>query len=285
MTWLRQIAAALIYSNVWIATGAALLTAQAYWVFGADVNFGLLALVFFATLATYNFQRLVRFNKWSYRLNSERLHWIMRSRSTLITLVVCSLIAAGILALVSLQWEHYGLLIPLSLIAMLYAVPFIPSEDKRLALRDLPGLKIFWIAGTWAAVTAVLPLMNHAEPNPEWGVLISERFFFILAITIPFDTRDMDYDDPAHKTIPQLLGIQKAGGLAILCVLIFALMVVINFHLGWYTLNASIALLANAAIVIGVLLFSFRQRREPYYSGILDGLTLLQPIMVFLTLL
>lgn len=282
---MRHIAAALIYSNVWIATGAALLTAQTYWVFGAEVNFGLLALVFFATLATYNFQRLVRFNKWSYRLNSERLHWIMRSRRTLITLVVGSLIATGIFALVSLQWEHYWLLIPLGLISLLYAVPFIPSENKRLALRDLPGLKIFWIAGTWAAVSAVLPLMNHAEPNPEWGVLISERFFFILAITIPFDTRDLSYDDPKHKTIPQLLGIKKAGGLAILCALIFALMVAVNFHLAWYTFNVFIALFANAAIVIGILLFSFRQQKEPYYSGLLDGLTLLQPITVFLMLL
>src|SRR5690606_12143927 len=155
---------------------------------------------------------------------------------------------------------------------------------RWLALRDLPVTKIFWIAGTWAVVTAILPLLGHKSIDVEWSLIVVERFVFILAITIPFDTRDMDYDDPFQETLTQFIGIRSSVWLALLCTLFFAVIATTNYWIGGYSSETTIALLSSAIIVGIVLSFSFRRREEPYYSGLIDGLTLLQPVMVFLWL-
>ncbi len=284
MNWVTRIATIIVYSNAWIAAGAALLTAQTYWVSGLEANSDLVIFVFCATIATYNFQRLIRFSVWSARIDSERIHWIIRSRIALMWLITAGLAGAMFFAFRSLLWLHYWMLIPLGIIALLYALPFIPLNKKWMALRDLPVTKIFWIAGTWAVVTAILPLLGHRSIDVGWNLLVIERFFFLLAITIPFDTRDMQYDDPAQKTLPQLIGIRNSGWLAQFCNLFFVAMIIINYRLGWYSTGVAQALIASAVITGVLLVFSFKRRKEPYYSGLVDGLTLLQPVMAFLWL-
>ena len=278
----RQIATAIIYSNIWIASGAALLTAQTFWVSGIEVNVGLVFFVFFASLATYNLQRLLRFNKWWLRATSERLHWLVHSRKSLLSITVLSLIAAGIFALFSLKPIHLWALFPMTMVAILYAWPFIPSEGGRLALRDIPGLKIFWIAGSWVAVTAVLPLLGITTLSSGWVMLMLERFFFILAITVPFDVRDLHFDAATKKTIPQVFGTRRSGWIALSFNALFLVFVLTSFFSDQYNLQITLVLGACGAINATVLFFSFRQRPEPYYSVVLDGLTILQPAMVFL---
>lgn len=281
---MNRIATVIVFSNAWIAAGAALLTAQTFLVTGLEVNPELVLFVFCATIATYNFQRLIRLSVWSARINAERVHWIIRSRNALLWLIGVGLAGAGFFAWQALQWQHFWILVPLGVIAVLYALPFMPFQNRWLALRDLPVTKIFWIAGTWAAVTAILPLLGHKSIDVEWSLIAIERFIFILAITIPFDTRDMDYDDPFQRTLPQLIGVRSSAWLALFCVLLFAAVVTINYWVGGYSFETATALLSSAVVAGIILIFSFRRRKEPYYSGLIDGLTLLQPVMVFLWL-
>lgn len=281
---MNRIATVIVFSNAWIAAGAALLTAQSFWVSELEVNLELVLFVFCATIATYNFQRLFRFSVWSARINAERVHWIIRSRNALLWLIGVGLAGAGFFAWQSLQWQHFWILFPLGVVAVLYALPFIPFHNRWLALRDLPVTKIFWIAGTWAVVTAILPLLGHKSIDMEWSLIVVERFVFILAITIPFDTRDMEYDDPFQRTLPQLIGVRSSAWLALFCVLLFAAVVNINYWVGGYSIETTFALSSSVVVVGIVLSFSFRRRKEPYYSGLIDGLTLLQPVMVFLWL-
>lgn len=170
----------------------------------------------------------------------------------------------------------------MTMVAILYAWPFIPSEGGRLALRDIPGLKIFWIAGSWVAVTAVLPLLGITTLSSGWVMLMLERFFFILAITVPFDVRDLHFDAATKKTIPQVFGTRRSGWIALLFNALFLVFVLTSFFSGQYNLQITLVLGACGAINATVLFFSFRQRPEPYYSVVLDGLTILQPAMVFL---
>lgn len=280
---LRQLATAIVYSNTWIASGAALLTLQTYWVAGEEVNVGLIAFVFFATVATYNFQRLLRFNKWWLRATSERLHWLIRSRRFLLVITLVSFAMAGLLAVFYLQLIHFLALIPLSAISFLYAWRFLPHRSGRRALRDIPGLKIFWIAGSWAAVTVILPLLEADNIDELWPPLFAERLFFILAITLPFDIRDMHYDSGNQKTIPQVIGIRRSAWLAQGFNVLFVGAVLVNVAYSNQQ-GMLMALLLTALVNAVVLAFSFRQRSEPYYSVILDGLTILQPVMVCLWL-
>lgn len=282
MKWLVQIASAIVFSNLWISAGAALLTAQTFVITQTQFNSGLVLFVFFATLATYNFQRLIRFKVRNNRSQQHRVKWILNNRQSLTTLVAISLFAALIFAVLSLQVSHFALLIPLGATAFFYAFPFLESSRQKFALRDLPGLKIVLIGGTWATTTVVLPLISLEVSVTDTILIAAERFCFIVALTIPFDVRDLKFDQPGLKTIPQLLGSRGAGWLAILFVLFFNAFIWINYLSGYYTLNSVLILSANAAIVLAVLAFSMRMRKELFYSGLLDGLTLLQPIMVYL---
>jgi 4-hydroxybenzoate polyprenyltransferase len=48
-----------------------------------------------------------------------------------------------------------------------------------------------------------------------------QRFFFIAAITIPFDIRDLNFDDKNLKTLPQVIGIQKSKVVGLFFLMLF----------------------------------------------------------------
>lgn len=107
------------------------------------------------------------------------------------------------------------MLIPVALVSFLYPVEIISEDDKGVALREFPYLKIFLIGISWGVVTVVLPLMQVGVVV-ENSVLLETfvRAMFVVAITIPFDVRDVDSDSPEMRTLPQRLGVTKAKVLA-----------------------------------------------------------------------
>jgi len=279
---LRQLATAVVYSNTWIATGAALLTAQTYWVLNLDADSWLITFVLFSSLATYNFQRILRFDKWWLRAKSVRLHWLIHSRKFLISLTIIAALGAAFCGWFSLNQQQLILLVPLGVISVLYAWRIFPSKSGPFALRDIPGTKVFWIAISWSMVTVLLPLMTHDLPPAEvWMPVLAERFCFILAITIPFDVRDLPFDSPDQKNLPQLVGIRRANFLAITMAFVFVAFAGYSVLIETYSITTFLVLAGTGVVTCAVLLFSFKPRPEPYYSVLLDGLTILQPLLIW----
>lgn len=93
----------------------------------------------------------------------------------------------------------------LTLLSALYALPFLPKSKN---LRSLGGFKIFLVAFIWSGFTVLLPCL---DVQLQWGAklwfLFFERFFLVLLLFIPFEIRDLSYDSPELKTIPQRFGI------------------------------------------------------------------------------
>ena len=88
-------------------------------------------------------------------------------------------------------------IILLSLISILY--PF--------GLRNTPYLKIFLIAASWSISTVLLTYFeNNLLIDQRFYLEIFARFFFILGITIPFDIRDLKFDNRRLNTIPIVFG-------------------------------------------------------------------------------
>ena len=68
-------------------------------------------------------------------------------------------------------------------------------------IRKIPLLKVFYVGLVWALVNSWLTL-------PEFNLsifLIS--FFFVTALVLPFDIRDMESD--TVQTFPKLIGVQN----------------------------------------------------------------------------
>jgi 4-hydroxybenzoate polyprenyltransferase len=94
------------------------------------------------------------------------------------------------------------------------------------------------------------------------------QFAFILGITVPFDIRDMAFDAPSLKTVPQLLGPSRSTRLALFAV---------AFSAGFFYIadpspeRMVVSILALPIVAIGVT-----PRRPFYYLILIDGLILLQ---------
>ncbi len=111
----------------------------------------------------------------------------------------------------------------LGLITFFYGMPLKWVASK--SLRKISGLKIYIIAFVWAATTAFLPqLQSGLDLFQIHYMWILERFVFIFILMLPFEIRDMNFDDLKLSTIPQSIGLsntKKIGYLGVFILLSF----------------------------------------------------------------
>ena len=257
----------IVYSNVWIALGSAVYVSHTFFATGSPINYPLLWMVFFATLFSYNFQRLVRFDIIENK-TSDRLIWMKRNKKVLQTITVFSFISAATLALFHLSVTEMLLTLPALVLVVFYASFF--NQNKK-GLRDLPFIKIFIISAVWAYVLGVFPLLLSGN-TLNWDLVFIDKFCFILAITIPFDIRDLVFDAKEKKTIPMMFGIKGAKLIAIVAL-------AFSFYLNsWYATNL-IVLGCFYGTVLLLILLSNKKKSELYYSGLIDGLLIFSPLL------
>jgi len=285
----------LIFSNLYISLAAAALALQAYYLLGARDFlwhsphwWGPAALIFCATLAVYNLDRLVSASREDAGEFSARHRWIHARKSGLWGLVFAG-VFAGAATLWVVPMRVIAALIPLGAVALAYSMPLLGArlsraprvQKTRRRLKDIPGLKIFLIALVWAAVSVLLPALHASVSLGSRGVALTflARMTFIFAITLPFDIRDMRGDARAGiRTLPIILGPRRTRLVALALMLVFCALVL--SHYGARLDGPSVPLLASAALTGGALIFCARPRPEFYYVGLLDGTLLLQPLLV-----
>ena len=171
------------------------------------------------------------------------------------------------------------LLIPLALISLTYSIPIIPTINGWKRLRDIPGLKIFAISLVVTFTTSSIPLFLLNEISGTDILLMSiQRFLFILAITIPFDVRDVRMDEKWNlKTIPLLLGNTKAIRLAITLVNLMSAITIYQL-----VNTGSISTLTTLSVVISnfwatFILYKFRENNSPLFNAfMMEGTMVVQ---------
>lgn len=231
--------------------------------------YGLFA--FFSTLAVYNGQRLFKAEKSKH---TPWLLWVKRHEKKLFLLiVVCSLVSIVLLFLLQ-QFNLYALL-TLGITGLI-SVFYVIKLGKR-NLREIPYIKIHLIAVTWTIILVLFPLLN--EGSKEFGIgLVLSHYLYVIAVTIPFDIRDIKYDLPSQKTIPQVLGILKAKFLSILLLIAFftimiALVPALKFNVLFY-----FSVLIQIMLVVGMN----EKRSDLYCAGAIDGSIALLGLSYFL---
>jgi len=226
--------------------------------------------VFMATLCIYTAQRLVKLK--SYSLHTEQMAWVAKQRISLTCIAGISALGTGIIGLM-LPFMAMWSLWPWALISLLYALPFIPEGKDKKALRETPGIKIFLIAAVWTGITLVLPMkISGINIGLAEKAMLLERFLFILAITIPFDIRDMKMDDPKMRTLAQILGANRA---AFLGLLLLTTCVFIQGSLWQSKLITSARFVSISTIYLSAMVLIWRGRKARaywFYNGMLDGL-------------
>ncbi|KJS05640.1 MAG: hypothetical protein VR77_07685 [Flavobacteriales bacterium BRH_c54] len=248
----------------------------------------MLVLVFCATYFIYNFQRLVRMNQKEIDEANIgfRMRWVYKNKQP----IIFTIVIAAIILVVSLFYIDIKTIIVLAimgLFSVVYVVRFIPYNNKWLALRDIPFLKIFVIAFVWALVTGLLPLISSKDLiqiNLQHILFLTKQFLFVVAITIPFDIRDMKYDvEKGIKTFPLVVGVKKIIILGILLLLGFIVTASYEFLVFQnITMSLWITEIITILLVMVLLLLSKKQQPELFYSFIIEGTSLLLTITVLL---
>ncbi len=258
----------IVFSNTWIAFLAAGLTFSTSLLNAVTVSYIICLLVFFSTFSIYNFQRLVKhyFNKENI---SNRHLWINNNAAIIAVFVFLSSVGTVVLFFSIFSIQEFFILFPFALISGLYAVTLF---SQKRALRDLPFLKIFLIAITWTVTTVGVPVLE-AKLTLSTSLIgqFSFVFFYIISLTIPFDIRDINWDSDATKTIPQVVGKQNAIYISYGVLLLCGIVNYFSFF-SWHYL----AILFFTGILIS---FSNKKMPELYYSGILDGIMILFPLV------
>ena len=275
MNLLHRLISFLAYSNSWIGLGAAAFLWQYYLIYDLKCNWQLIAFAFFATVLTYTFQRYYKIVS-DGKTGGRRMVWMKENPNLIKSIMIIS--GLGCLPLLwGMSWSSYLLLAGCGLLSLFYVIK-IPGKIGR-NLRDIPSLKIFLIGLVWAATSAILPHLNQPAETAEipWLLFLAD-FIFVVAITIPFDIRDIILDESEKKTIPQLFGERNSLWVAsFMLVVNYALLLLIADHFLALTLTA----LSPSIIFVRA---STSDSDDIYFSFFIDGLLILQPLAVFVDL-
>ena len=271
---------ALLFSSLWLALAAAAqaLATLALWAPLTAAGYRMAALVGAATLLVYNLDAVLPFKHRQPAGGSGRKGWQQRHRWALAGLAGAA--AATTAGLVCADgWLRYATgLGPLAGLALLYSWPVWRWRGRRGALREVPLLKGFLIAGVWTAVTVGLPVLLHHPLNLiSVEKLVGQRFCLVAALTVVFDLRDLSRDRAAGlATLPVWLGPAGAKAVA-LGLLAGALAFGLWRGTGPGILGITVGL--AAAVVLAA-----REGRSEYFFALLADGVLLVPAVLYLVL-
>jgi len=276
----------LLFSNIFIAFCAVSQGLVTYYLLKLPPDKYVLAFLFFSTLLVYNLSMLLSKPKEPQKSPFKRVRWIFSHHRLTISITLIACLSIIPLSLWYLSFPSQLLMAFIGLIALAYNFPFLKLNDKKIRLRNLPGIKLFLIGIVWATSCVLLPIIQIdstyaiSVPLSETLLLVAKRFLFICAITIPFDIRDLFQDKLYElKTIPVMLGEKKAW-LVCQALLVFYLVLLILFT---KELNLNVIGLALTIFLTGWLIFKSNfKRNEYYYFFFLDGTMILQFLILFI---
>jgi hypothetical protein len=161
-------------------------------------------------------------------------------------------VIAGVICAFLIIHNHNGIRLIKWLIIVVLGLLY-NSFFLDVYIRKIPLLKVFYVGLVWALVNCWLTLHEFNIPI----FLIS--FFFITALVLPFDIRDMKSD--TVKTFPKLMGVQNTKYIAYLLVFVSNIL-----SIPYLDLNYSIAFFLASIITYILIYFSENERNDVYFS-------------------
>jgi hypothetical protein len=250
-----------IYSNIQVALAGFLLTKITLMNFGVDDNLMPLFVAFFI-LISYNY---IRF----FEIKNNRLNWFkdwffMNLKEILLLMMLSILGLTFILFFYRFQPRYTFDIDSLCFMTFFYAIPIVKIGKLEVSFRNFPMVKIFSIALAWAGISVFFPLY---EANLQFTSAVYMEFFqrilFLLAITIPFDIRDVNTDSKSLKTLPQIVGITSSQVLGIF--LLFGFVLLEIFKENFTYIGFLIVLIIS--MIKGIFLWFSSPKRPRYYTS------------------
>lgn len=280
-----------VHGHVLLAFGAA---AQVWWTndllhLHADARF--IGIVALAAFAAYGTMRLLRMNVPELA-GSATMIWYRSHARVMVGLVAASAIVAIVIGWPLRSLVVHALWLPGLLVAF-YILPMGITRGRPIGLRRIPFLKALIIAFVWASIAVVLPGAFELDGSPfisdEVWWIMSIWLCYFLAIAIAFDIRDLPYDLPSLRTIPQVFGARGAKFVAVLLLVPLLIMLAVMtavayypFEPGWREPGIDLSLvLPILGVVYTMVLVALAAPQRPwwFYELLLDGSLILLPLL------
>lgn len=277
LLFFRKVFDFFVFSSLFIACCAVLMVIQTCLLFDLQISILLCGFVFCGTVASYNFH-------WylippAIENPSRKTAWNISNKTWHLTLATTGLLSAGII--VFFLREHWPWFALIGLATFMYSAPMIP-HPLFVKLRKIAIGKTIYLAMVWSLVTTFLPLIIELERlGPSQILFFINRFFFIYAICVLFDYRDVAGDRAAG--IRSLItyfnekGVNWLFWISILVVIITSCLLI--QPLGWLMI-----VLLNLPVLVLSLLYPRAKRdfSDYLYYFVLDGLMMMSAPLVVL---
>ncbi|MBC3759468.1 hypothetical protein H7U19_13695 [Hyunsoonleella sp. SJ7] len=270
MSFLKQLFNFYINSSIHVALAVYALAWITLLELELDYDENLLYFIFYASITGYNFVKYFGIARFHHRQLADYLKWIQ----------VFSFFCFALMCYYGfyLELKTLAVSLVLSVLTFLYAIPL--SSNRKFALRNISGLKVYVIAFTWAGVTVMLPLVElNLEMNADIVLMMLKRFLFIVVLMLPFEIRDLKYDTATLGTLPQKLGLKGAKRLGIFLLILFFVMEFFKDE----TRVSYIFVLLVIAVITGIFVAFSKVSQGKYYSAFwVEGIPMLWLILLLM---
>jgi 4-hydroxybenzoate polyprenyltransferase len=274
----RPLLSFFVYSNLFIALCAFLMTHQAYhFLLRTKPDFHLLGFVVFSTICSYSFHWYLTGESV---IPSPRITWVNRYRYVHVWLFFIGLIGAVyFFFFISDTWPWVMVAV---IATFLYSAPKIPHSYFRVLRKVALGKTIF-LAFVWMYVTTILPvLVSGNEWDEAYTIFAIGRFFLIYAICILFDYRDRA--DDRRAGIRSLITYLSEKGITILfygSLVIFFVSTILLWNYG-YDLLSLIFLLVPGIITAAIYDYAKNHYSDMFWYFVMDGLMALSSLLTWI---
>lgn len=252
MQWLRQQFRFYIHASIHVAFAVVSLVGVTVLEFDLNVPIALWFFVFFGTISGYNFVKYAKIAGLHHRSLAQSLRAIQ---------VFSAISMAGVfLSMFFLTTATLIVAFGFGLLTLFYAVPLFRSKN----LRNIIGLKIFVVALVWAGVTVAVPIVEEGMTiSGDFWITLSQRTLIVLALILPFEIRDLQFDRVGLKTVPQRYGVMKTKGLGIS---LLTLVVLLEGFKNMPSVSSLYALFCTM-ILIGLAIGYARKKQSEYFAS------------------
>ncbi len=196
--FLRKIADVLGHGSLFVSLCAVAMVQTTYLIRNMPMSVDAVTLfVFFATLGTYNLQRLVYHRRYRSRIvfSGQEALWVVRHPFVLLMFTITG-VSGAVIYFFHMSAFAKVVASVLVLLTILYVFPVVPFGMRRISLRSLWPLKTLLLAGVWTIATVILPFaqLQHLVDASASGWAFVERFLFFTTLSIAFDYRDRHWD-------------------------------------------------------------------------------------------
>lgn len=268
MKFLTQLFHFYLNSSIHVALSTLAFTVLTMLNFELKLDGMLLALIFTATITGYNFVKYAEIAGLHHRSLTKNLRQLQVFSLVVFIIMIALLFSISVFELLVLS--------SITLLTIFYAIPFLPQVKN---LRQVKSLKVFVIALVWTLTTVVLPLINTDITILKILLYSLSRLIWVLLLLIPFEIRDIPYDDLNLKTIPQLFGIKTTKYIGVILVLINYLFSI------YFDLSPSLISLSLFSLSLLVFIIFSKEKQSYLYAAFwVESLPIFWLILVLLAL-